>query len=71
VDAASTIDAGDESALERVFGPQATSREALPEPRAWAARIAQAVEKPVEIAGDRHGEVRVVGPQRCVGAAPD
>jgi len=51
VEAASAIDAGDDSALERVFGPQATSREALPEPRAWAARIAQAV---VEVlAGDR------------------
>jgi hypothetical protein len=49
--AADAADAGDESALERVFGPQATAREALPEPRAWAARLAQAV---VEVlAGDR------------------
>jgi hypothetical protein len=51
VDAPEALAAGDESALERLFGPQATAREALPEPRAWAARIAQAV---VEVlAGDR------------------
>jgi len=47
----SRLDADQEAALERVFGPQATARDALPEPRAWAARIAQAV---VEVlAGDR------------------
>jgi hypothetical protein len=42
---------GDDAALDHAFGPQATSRAALPDPQVWTARMAQAV---IEVlAGDR------------------